>query len=402
MAGGADSLHGYYAAQDVLPTHGSFTSAADLDAHERHRRRLFTDKLMLPPRVFAGARLLEFGPDAGENSLVFALWGADCTLVEPNPRAHPVIAEYFDRFQLGERLAALREDDLESYPLPTAPAEAFDVIDVEGFVYAIQPASVWIDRLRHLVRHEGFVVLFYAEAFGSLLELTWKVVQARFRALTGLDAPDAARMLFETKWRSIPHRRTIESWTMDVLENPFVRLRYFLEPAALCTEMAGAGFRLYSSWPRYEGGLDVHWLKRELSADEQLRSQHEFIARSRPSHMLGRRHFLVDLERLPEEELRALLADVDALVDGFESERAARCDRRLAALAEALASPAVLAAPGDTERSLETIDMLRCLLPILEAGDPDELAAFCNGDDAFVNSWGMPSHFAVFRQEEAA
>src|SRR5437867_368083 len=101
------TMHGYYASQDVLPTYGRLASGADLEAHERHRRRLFTDKLCLPPRIFTGARLLELGPDAGENSLAFALWGADCTLVEPNHKAHPVIREYFRRFELRHRLSAL-------------------------------------------------------------------------------------------------------------------------------------------------------------------------------------------------------------------------------------------------------------------------------------------------------
>ena len=60
----------------MLPTVGHFQEDTDLIAHEEHSRRLFLDKLKMPPQMFRGARLLEFGPDAGENSLVFALWGA--------------------------------------------------------------------------------------------------------------------------------------------------------------------------------------------------------------------------------------------------------------------------------------------------------------------------------------
>ncbi len=395
------TLYEYYRRQSVLPTYGGFRAPADLEAHERHRRRLFTDKLHLPPRVFEGARLLEFGPDAGENSLVFALWGADCTLVEPNRKAHPAISEYFERFGLGGRLAALRADDLESYPLPDTAAEHFDVVDAEGFVYTIRPASLWIDRFRRLVRDDGFVVMFYAEAFGSLLELAWKVVQSRYRSLTGLSALDSAQVLFETKWASIPHKRTIESWTMDVLENPFVRLRHFIDPAELCTQMAGAGFRLYSSWPRYAGGLDLHWFKHEPSAEEELEQELEFIARSRLSHMLGRRHFLVDRDAAPAGELRALLEDIDALVDRLDPERVALCVRRLAALTAVISSEAVLARPEDTDRSRGTLDMLGRLLQALATGTADEIRAFCNREPAFVGSWGTPSHFAVFRKEPA-
>ena len=399
MDGKRDTMYAYYAGQSVLPTHGAFTSPSELEAYDRQRRRLFTDKLCLPPRLFDGARLLEFGPDAGENSLVFARWGADCTLVEPHLRAHEVIRGYFERFELTERLSALESHDLESYPLPATPAERFDVIDAEGFIYVIQPPSIWIERFSELVHEDGFVVLgAYMETFGGLLELMWKVVQARFRALTALGADGAARRLFGTKWQSIPHKRSIESWTMDVLENPFVRLRYFLEPKELCTEMARAGFRLYSSWPRYDGGLDVHWFKRELSVDEQLEHELDFIARSRLSHVFGRKHFLADLGAVSEEELRALLDDVDALVDGFDPDRAAAADARLGTLAGILSSPAVIAREEDTRRSLETVDMLRRLLGVLADGPPERIAAFCNEDRAFVDSWGMPAHLAVFRR----
>src|SRR5438034_4328867 len=153
-------MYSYYEQQDVLPTYGAFASRADLDGHERHRRRLLTDKLHLPPRYFEGARLLEFGPDAGENSLVFALWGADCTLAEPHVRAHAVICEYFQRFGLGDRLVDLSAHDVAGYPVPAADTDRFDVVDAEGFLYTIQPSSIWIDKLGRLLRDDGLAILF--------------------------------------------------------------------------------------------------------------------------------------------------------------------------------------------------------------------------------------------------
>lgn len=387
-------MHGYYSGERVLPTYGAFRDATQLAAYERQRRRFFTDKLHLPPRTFTGGRLIEFGPDSGENSLVFALWGAQCTLVEPHEKAHPFIRDYFDRFGLDSSLAALEPGDIESFP---APSERYDVLDAEGFIYTIQPSSLWIDRLASFVADDGLVVLQYVEAFGSFLELIWKVVQARYRALTGDDADTAARTLFAVKWASIPHKRSIESWTMDVLENPFVRLRYFLEPIDLVEQLGAAGFRLYASWPQYDAGLDVHWSKHEPSAEEQLASIREHVHRSRLSHMLGRKHFLADGDCVSDEELLATLVDVDSLVDRFDDQTAARVDAALGRLVPLLASPAVIGGAEDTRRSLATLEMVRHLLEALARGDADQIAAFCSRDSAFTESWGMPSHFAVFR-----
>jgi len=63
-------LYQYYEAQAFLPTFANFTSQADLDAYEVGRRTLFAERLAIPLRLFRGARLLEFGPDSGENALV--------------------------------------------------------------------------------------------------------------------------------------------------------------------------------------------------------------------------------------------------------------------------------------------------------------------------------------------
>ncbi len=84
-----DSLHEYYSASKRLPTHAAFSSRDQLSAYERQRASLFQEHLFIPLRTFRGARVVEFGPDSGENSLVFGLWGSSLTLVEPNPLAWP-------------------------------------------------------------------------------------------------------------------------------------------------------------------------------------------------------------------------------------------------------------------------------------------------------------------------
>lgn len=398
----SDTLYGYYAQERFLPTHGSFSTPADLEAYDREREALFVEKLSLPPRVFRGARLLEFGPDAGENSLVFARWGADCTLVEPHLGAHDVIRGYFDRFGLNDRLVALLDHDFLGYPVPAAESERFDIVDAEGFIFTIRPPSAWIRKLQELLRPGGFAVAFYMESFGMLLELVWKIVHSRLRSLTGLDAVECGRAAFETKWSSIPHKRRLEAWVMDNLENPFVRLEYCIDAKELCRQATDAGLRLYSSWPRYEGGLDVYWHKRVLAPADALDRQLDFISRNRLGYVFGGRHVLVEPDPAADEELLELLSDVDALIDAFDSERAARCDERLGGVAQILRSRPAISTAEATEHALETVAMLRKLLEALDRGSADEILAFCNGDEAFINSWGMPVHFVVLRKSESS
>lgn len=401
---GHETLHAYYREQAVLPTHGGFRSTVELHAHEAQRCQLFVSKLYLPPRVFDGATLLEYGPDSGENSLVFATWGARCTLVEPNPKAHPAIKDYFERFRLSERLAGLEQADIAEYSRRVGAMEKFDIIDAEGFVYTVKPDSLWIDLFRRQLNPGGLVIIFYYEKFGSFFELLPKVIYSRFRQLTGAVSLEAAHALFAAKWASIPHKRPMQSWVMDVLENPFVRSRYFFEPQDLCRKMRDRGFTLYSSWPPYKDGLDVHWFKKALSTEEQLVSQDNFIAHSRLSHVFGRKMYLLDTNPRPAQELSELLNATDALIDGFNRELSEQCVRCVSALESIVASKAVMAEPGDKAAVLQTLQSIRRIFPLLAEGRSDELVKFCNEDEAFIRAWGMPSHFAVFRldPEEAA
>ncbi len=389
----------YYREQEVLPTHGAFRSTAELDVHEANRRHVFTQRLFLPPSVFRGARLLEFGPDSGENSLVFARWGATCTLVEPNPNAHSVIKDYFGRFGLENSLTALVESDVKKLSEETLPLGApFDLIVAEGFIYTVKPESLWTTFFSRIVVPDGFVILFYEEAYGSLMELLLKVIYAAAVRSEPEGASAVARRLFQAKWDSIPHKRSMESWAMDVLRNPFVRLRYFLEPCSLCREMAAAGFGLYSSWPPYKDGLNVEWFKKMPSAEDEIRSIEGFVNRNRLSHVFGRPLFMA--RPVPDTEVMVhdLLATIDSLIDGFDKQKAHSCIEHLSQLSRLIASEAVVSTGTDGAHVLENIASMQEVLRLLIRNDMQQLIEFCNRDRGFILNWGVPAHFAVFRK----
>tara|TARA_Y100000031_G_scaffold154738_1_gene203331 strand:- start:896 stop:2125 length:1230 start_codon:yes stop_codon:yes gene_type:complete len=394
-----EKLYEYYLEQEVLPNYGSFKSSSDLDSYEQHRLNLFTGKLYLPKRLFQKAQLIEFGPSSGENSLAFARWGADCTLIEPNPKAHSSIRDYFKKFELSHKLVALKDVDLKSFSESSAPSKKFDFIDAEGFIYTVRPESLWIDLFARLVNDEGFVIIDYYETFGSFMELFLKVIYARVRQLTGLPAMEVTKNLFNEKWNSIPHGRPMEAWNMDVLENPFVRLRYFFEPQWLCKQMFEKDLHLYSSWPPYKDSLNQHWVKKTFKVDKHLHLQNEFISQSRLSHLFGRKHFLVNPDPVLEKDLKTLLKLNDSLIDNFEADKAAQCIKYFSTIAEVINSNKTVSEPQDKSDTLDTIKSIQHIFRLLAAGDATDIIKFCNSDQSFIKSWGMPSHFAIFRKE---
>lgn len=393
-----EKLFNYYERQDVLPTFGNFKSAAELDAYASQRRELFSDKLVLPPRLFRDAEVLEFGPDSGENALVFAGWGANMTLAEPNRHAHPKIEAYFAHFCLTERLRELALADVEGF----RSERRYDIIDAEGFIYTVQPTENWLGVFHRLLNPDGFAIVSYYERYGGFFELALKAIHAAGKALSGRPALETAKSLFEAKWNSIPHTRSFESWLMDVLENPFVRHRYFLDATALCTAAHAQGFDIHSAWPAYRDSLDVYWHKKVLSPDEKLRRAARHLDRSRLSFLGGRKLYLVgkaDAAAAISASIETLVLDVDAMIDDPFGESLPRAVANLASLREAIRTTDILADDAsDIETIVATLDSFHRIFSAIGRRDASAIAALTQTDPAFINTWGQPAHFLVMRK----
>jgi hypothetical protein len=393
-----DKLFNYYERQDVLPTFGNFKSSTELEAYASQRRELFSDKLVLPPRLFRNAEVLEFGPDSGENALVFAGWGANMTLAEPNRHAHPKIEAYFAHFGLTERLRELALADVEGF----RSDRRFDIIDAEGFIYTVQPSEKWLGIFHHLLNPDGYAVVSYYERYGGFFELALKAIHAAGKALTGRPALETAKMLFEAKWNSIPHTRSFESWLMDVLENPFVRYRYFLDAAALCAAAHEQGFDIHSAWPAYRDSLDIYWHKKVLSGDEKLHRARRHLDRSRLSFLGGRKLYLVgtsDAVQAISASIEALVLDVDGMIDDPFGESLPRVVAGLASLRETIRTADVLADDAaDIEAITATLDSFHRIFGAIGRRDASAVTALTQSDPAFINTWGQPAHFLVVRK----
>ena len=208
--------------------------------------------------------------------------------------------------------------------------------------------------------------------------------------------------MFEPQWNSIPHTRSFESWLMDVLENPFVRYRYFLDAAALCTAAHEQGFDIHSAWPAYRDSLDVYWHKKVLSADEKLRRAARHLDRSRLSFLGGRKLYLVgkpDAVEAISALIESLVLEVDATIDDPFGESLPRVIASLASLRETIRTADILAdnAP-DIDAIIATLDSFHRIFSAIWRRDASAVTALTQTDPAFINTWGQPAHFLVVRK----
>ena len=391
-------LYEYYRQSQFLPTFANFEDEASINRYEQSRRDLFNNILMLPPAIFRNAEMLEFGPDTGENAVVFARWGANLFLAEPNETCHSMIRSYFDRFAPAESLRDISTSEVESFKSD----RLFDCVIAEGFIYTIQPSILWLESIADLLKPEGLFVISYYEKRGAFLELLWKAIYRIVADLDGSQSEELAWRLFGTKWNSIPHTRKFSSWVGDVLQNPLVRLKYALDASSLTTDAQHYGFDLYSSWPIYNDPLDIYWHK-DIRRDRRTVRRENHLKRISLGTLFGRKLYLTtdDADELSaiNDYSDQLIMAVDRLIDGADSPAYALCKDSLSAIETTLHGDKTLVnQDADIAATLSLIRSVRHALEALERSDVACVIDICNSDNALIEAWGLPTHFAVFQK----
>ena len=394
------SLHNYYGLRGFKPTYASFSAVEDLDRYEQGRTALYRDILGLPKALFANARVGEFGPDTGENALVFARWGSKLTLVEPNQSAWADIRNYFKHFGLQSQLERIAGDTVETFH----SLKPMDIINAEGFIYTVQPSNIWLKKFVNHLAPDGFAVINYLERSGCLLELLWSLLHSRYGFLTQHQSVETAFDLFEPKWNSIHHTRPFESWVQDVLENPFVRLKYFVEPAELLEQAAQLGLIMHTSWPRYENPFYPYWHKRIPDNPILDTRRNNFIARSRMSFAFARPFFVVgdtDVVDAANQAVLSLIGAIDGLIDRWQEPLLGDAVSALGVLGCLLEANVIMADKVDRVQAIELLKSINRVLELMSIGDARSLKDFVRSDPAIINNWGSTTHYLVLKRSNS-
>ena len=270
----------------------------------------------------------------------------------------------------------------------------------------MQPTDAWLRIFHRLLNPEGHAVVSYYERYGGFFELALKAIHAAGKALTGLPPLETGKFLFDAKWNSIPHTRSFESWLMDVLENPFVRYRYFIDAAELCQAADDLGFDIHAAWPAYRDTLDVYWHKKIRPDDEKLRRALHHLRRSRLSFLGGQKLYLVGRMEIVDSissSLECLTRDVDTLIDDPLGDGLGRVVSSLASLRKTVEATEILADDKhDIETFGATLDSFYRIFSAVGRRDVAALAGLTQSDTAFIGAWGLPAHFLVLRRRSEA
>ena len=204
---------------------------------------MYHDRMNFPPKMFNNQKLLDFGAGTGENTVYFENWGAKCTLVEMNNKAHEISKDIFAKYanDIYEHTFVLSSIfDYES-------AEKYDIVHSRGVFAHTNDPQVAFSKLASFLKPGGYLIYGDGNKSGNFQNMLQRMIIFRF-ADNWDDMVEVAETLFKEDLDRAQQfanrtRRCIifDKWVVPRLTNPSV--------SEVLNWFADNNIKLYSSYP---------------------------------------------------------------------------------------------------------------------------------------------------------
>lgn len=205
----------------------------------------YRDLFKFPPKMFQGARLIDFGAGTGENTISLARWGATCTLVEMNDKALAIAKQVFAKYAGGGNHTFINSSifDYES------DDRSFDIVHCRGVLSHTADKEGAFRKISTFLKPGGFLIFGDPNKAGGFQNMLQRYAVYR-HGKTPDEMCDVSEKLFkediDRSQRYVPRtRRSIifDRWVIQSQDDPSIE--------QVVTWMRNAGLRLYSSHPPF-------------------------------------------------------------------------------------------------------------------------------------------------------
>lgn len=362
---GADPTNGqgvpfldYYTRLGFVPTRQTGSATALF----RRREELYL-RLGLPPALFRGADILEFGPGSGENSSFTAsLDPRSYHVVDALEAALDATREQLKRVGLDDDVT-FTQATIEDFASPSN----YDIVLCEGLLpFQTDPSSLLV-KVAGCVRPGGVVVITCADTVSMLPESLRRYLARRLvrNGLVDGDQTDFMVEFFSEDLDALPGMtRNRRDWVIDQLMHPWTGRTFSMADAlqALRTEFrpTGASPSVFADWRWYKDyeSANCDWVDLCI-AEFNLRNA-ALVDRRQSAHGADS-ELSVHLQEVGDF-CYTLVCEGGSTFDATADEELHRRLRRLIAIAPSL--------QGDTRDALESF------LRFLDSSNPVDLAEF--------------------------
>jgi len=362
----------YYQKNKVNPVFIE-TRGKKWEKHISVRVNLYENHLKLPISWFEGKRILEFGPNGGENSLILAMYGAQISLVEPHKMIHKRIRTLYNEASLEDYLLNIDIRTLEQYK----DDELYDLVIAEGFIHALPDRLEVIRKLCSF--SSNFVIFTYNEKPGWFFESLKRAVFKKIMDLCELSNSnwektlDLACKIFLDSYEKLGSARSFDSWVRDILLNPAGTSKIFNSLNQLFPIFKKLNFEYYSGSPVWDLRYGHKWYK-DVSVINLLDEYRKNI----PFFITGNKN-----EEIGEGCISKINSMTEKFLDyssGLIDFREIECLSRLDPL------------------KWEYADEINQLLILLSEGTPQMIIDYYK-QSSICNMWGMPHHYVCLKKK---
>jgi len=384
----------FYEEEQIKPVYARLNDKESFKTYAGLRKKLVEYNLNIPIRAFHGASVLEFGPSTGDNSLIFAHWGAELTLVEPVEAFIENIDDYFKKNGLTGALSRVECNTFEKYETQ----DKFDFVVAEGFVFHTGLPDYWLPRLGSFIKKNGFLLFSHLETTGYLIELLHAKCLQYFQINHHEDPLVLSRKMFLKKWRKVNHSRNFDAWAYDNLIYPTLNA-YLLNSIVDFQDIMGeSGLLLWSSWPSVTHYRDVSWIKKQaIDKGEVIARNRNNFFRLLPSMVIGRQIDVTDqIDKVAESLFSALCSEVEALaipIPSLDSKKINEIRQGHKKIDELFQ---VCVRDYNASCLMKLWQEIDQCLEYLANGDMDGIIHLFNSNGPLANDWGSPNFYSVW------
>lgn len=364
-------------------------------AHRTKRKNLYERHLHLPVSLLRDRRVLEYGPNSGENALVLALQGARLTLVEPNEQVFPRLYDLFDQFGVRDQIDAIECAGIDDFETD----EQFDLVIAEGFLYTLPDRDALLRRMIQQIAPGMYGVVSSNDLHGGLIELLRRAILFQACRLSGIaDEHSAeglalARRLYLTDFGKLNSSRTFDAWWKDTLVNPFYATEYLWSYPTLFGILEESHCAVHGCSPDWLTVDQHEWYKnvptRSVRAQRIVRNWQENFGYVLTGQKPGRYRAEAADETIVAAagQLASALSDIGRNPRGAESapKYPPALDRFLAEHAD----PVARKANGELQE----------LVAALADKGPEDLVNAYAASTTIRSLWGTPYHYVSFVRE---
>ena len=206
---------------------------------------IYRDLFKFPPKMFEGAKLIDFGAGTGENTVYLSNWGATCTLVEMNDLSQNISKDVFKKYATNpdrHRFFLSSIFDFES-----DERGSFDIVHCRGVLSHTAAKAAAFRKIVTFVKPGGYLIFGDPNRAGGFQNMLQRYAVYHF-AKTPDEMVDVSEVLFkediDRSQRHIPRtRRSIifDRWVIQRQDDPSL--------AEVAQWVKDCGLRLYSAYP---------------------------------------------------------------------------------------------------------------------------------------------------------